>query len=57
MGKEKTVTLADLALGGGKADGEVRGHVEPCKHGAVAVLEGEGNLCHVWPGGVHRVGR
>ena len=57
MGKEKIVTLTDLAFGGGKADGEVGGHVEPRQHGAVAVLEGEGNLWHVWPGGVHRVGR
>ena len=51
------IILTNLAFGGGKADCEVGGHVEPRQHSAVAVLEGEGNLFHAWPGGLHRVGR
>ena len=50
-------TLTDLAFGGGKAEGEVGGHVEPRQCDAVAVVEGEVDLCIVWPGGDHRVGR
>ena len=57
MGEEGFQKKTDLAFSGGKAEGEVGGHVEPRQCDAVAVVEGEVDLCIVWPGGDHRVGR
>ena len=50
------ITLTDLAFGGGKAESEVGGHVEPRQHEALVfvVIEGQVDLCHICR--VHCVG-
>ena len=48
--------LTDLAFSGSKTECEVGGHIKSCQHSAIAVFEGQGDVCRVWPGGVHSVG-
>ena len=45
------LTCANLALGGGEADVEVSGHVEPCQHKPFVVIEGQIDVGRIRLGG------